>query len=145
MQLSKLLIFSRKFSAKPVKTLASAVKSQINPTKLKDDPSTFRFPFSQVGRPRYVSRRCGSCRASCRIFTSRALFWQPFTRSSTPGVQSPTAPSTSSTGPYWSDSVTGKNHMRVICKGENGQNISSHTGKAHGNANIHSFCKQFSR
>lgn len=75
---------------------------------------TFPFPFSQVGRPRYVSRRCGSCQASCRIFTSRALFWQPFTRSSTPAVQSPTAPSTSSTGPYWSDSMTGKKHMRVI-------------------------------
>lgn len=62
----------------------------------------------QVGRPRCASRLCGSCRVSCRSSTSRGSSWRRSTRSSTPVVQSPTAHSTSSTGPYWSGSATGK-------------------------------------
>lgn len=78
--------------------------------------TSFFSPFvSQVGRPRCVSRRCASCRASCRSSTSRASSWPPSTRSSTPVVQSPTAPSTSSTGPYWCDSTTGKRPLNTVC------------------------------
>ena len=73
----------------------------------------FLFFFSQVGRPRCVSHQCGSCRVSCRNCTYRALYWQLCTLSSIPTAQGPTASNTSSTGPFWSDSMMGKCHTRV--------------------------------
>lgn len=66
------------------------------------------FWFSQVGPRHCVSHRCESCPISSRSFTSRVLSLQPSIHLSIPVVRSPTARSTSSTGPYLSETMTGK-------------------------------------
>lgn len=81
--------------------------AEVRPKPAQRTVLTLLSPL-QEEPPRCASPRCGSCPLSCRSCTSRASSSPPSTPSSTPAAPSPAAHSTTCTGPYWSDSVTGE-------------------------------------